>query len=158
LLFHRERDVEASNLPYLDGYYAQRLAYIHKNIETPLAFLDPGEVRKLLEDISDSSRESLQIFSPWLAWMWRVPILHSLLLRSAHVRRLDFAFITHVNGSISVLLVSKENETLQVVSINDSRRTAYQELVSLIKKRIYQPEVTPPKIDPAHDFVTRYFP
>jgi len=153
LLFATRRQVEALGFQHLDGYYAERLVDVHLSYGTPLAFLKPAEVREVLRELSETERQELELYPAWIPW------IPSWYMRKAPlswmIRHLDFAFVTHQDGSHSALLVRKEGETLRILHLDNEQSKPYEALTKLLQKRIYKSNGSP-EINAAHDF-TRYY-
>jgi len=156
LLFFRDRDIHALDLPYLDGYYGRRLAEIHFQYQTPLAFLRPDEIFDILGAFSFEERVALGCYPSWTPHRLASRILLRWIRR--RLRNLDFAFVEERNAGASVLRVSKEGEKLRVMRITGETLKPYAKLVDLIKQRIYGTGSEPRQLDVEHDFVRFFYP
>jgi hypothetical protein len=60
ILFFTQRDFDDVDLPYLDGYYARRLADLHLEYEIPLSFIKSKDLEQILKSLKPETLTALQ--------------------------------------------------------------------------------------------------
>ena len=160
LLFFGMREIGDLNAPYLDGYYARRLADLHIHYGTPLAFLNREEIFSALSKLSFDEMKMLGCYPRWLRWLpdW---LLKHISLNRMHIRipELDFAVVEGEDKAMSVLLVSKCGESVHVSRVTESTHvSAYMKFVENINQFIFKGGKRGAQIDEKHDFIKFFNP
>ena len=159
LLFFRRADIDSLYSPYLDGYYAQRLAEIHKHYGIPLAFLERSEIFEILETLPWEQRKAIGCYPRRIAWLGGGILRRIRLSRIRRsLRELDFALVEDTAGTKCVLKVSKQGQNVRIRCIKGNAVEPYARLVELIKERVNVAGSEPVRVDDAHDFVKRFYP
>jgi hypothetical protein len=140
ILFFTQRDLYDVDLPYLDGYYARRLADLHLEYEIPLSFIKPKDLMEVVKSLSRDKRKALHccpagLFQYLPATWWARRRRHAL----------DFAVVKTTDNSSLVIRVSKEGERVTIEPLRDDAAKPYVELADQIKGK-------------AHNFITAVYP
>ncbi len=156
LLFCGRKDIDTLDSMYLDGYYARRIADIHVQYGTPLAYLSKPEIHKILRELSHEQRKAIRCYPAPMFWCpeWlfdRLP----LFLQPLRKKGLDFALVEHRDGTRSVLVIFKEGENVRIRRLKGERAEPYESLVELIRKTVYRSGAQP---EEKHDFIKFYYP
>jgi hypothetical protein len=158
LLFSRRGEIEELNMPYLDGYYARRVAELHIHWGTPLGFLGRRDIFGALSELSFEERKKLGCYPGWLAWC-PDRLLRSIPLNWVRVRmpELDFALVENQDGNKSVLLVSKRGEDVRVFRVTKTDVvSAYAKFVETMRGCLFKAGGT--HLAEEHDFIKFFNP
>jgi hypothetical protein len=139
LLFCKRKAIRELDSCFLEGYYAKRLAEIHIQLGTRLGFLSRSDIVAILATLSFDERKALGCFPRWTIFC-----PDKLLAKfrsgwiSPRLRQLDFAVVEGNANLKTVLLVSKEGESVRVRSIEGDAASPYITLGEHVKKRVHK--------------------
>jgi hypothetical protein len=155
LLFFTEADLKNSQTPYLDGHYAKALIGIHENHEIDLAFVGRKDIHDLLHNLTAKEQKALNIFPRWIVWCPEI-VLKIFLRVRRRIPELDFAFITHVDNTATVIPFSPHGESLKIETDESTESIqTYEKLVRLIREKIYILDEEPPRLRNKYNFAKK---
>lgn len=134
-------------IPYLSDYYARALVNIHVDHGIRLAFLKPNELDSIIAELKLDKGKAVGYYPSWLreTFLKFTPSIWKGLWN----RRLALGEVIYPNGESKVLRFSKHGGFVDVDEATPEARAAYDELLKLIKERIYHGS----DIEPNHDFI-----
>jgi hypothetical protein len=133
LLFQSENDMRAVQASYLDEHFAKSFSAIHDRFDIPLGYLEPKDVRELVDSFGTQLPRPLLNY-PWFARPQRM--WWKLKLRG--VPRLRPFVLIEADGQSRVLLFIKDGKTLTVEELTASEHVKVcKDIVDKIRAKIH---------------------